>query len=128
MLSVEWPHLAVVFEVRSARVAELVDALVLGTSVLDVGVRVPPLALRDTAHELEVRGRFALCERTERTALSELRGNSGTLGFACMIPFRFGLPSGYAESRSANGESQGEGDGTCVAPTSSGPFCVVRED
>ena len=28
----------------SARVAELVDALVLGTSVLDVGVRVSPFA------------------------------------------------------------------------------------
>ena len=26
-----------------ARVAELVDALVLGTSIYDVGVRVPPL-------------------------------------------------------------------------------------
>ena len=29
--------------VTDARVAELVDALVLGTSIYDVGVRVPPL-------------------------------------------------------------------------------------
>ena len=31
-------------QVISARVAELVDALVLGTSIIDVWVRVPPLA------------------------------------------------------------------------------------